>query len=312
MPYQIQYNLSLMHNLVGLSILLLLSSCQLEPEIGAPLSSVPPEIEINGIIIDGHRAAVTVNRVSSAVVGDLDNSLPNAEVILFEDGKPIDTFKLDTMVGFVASRIASKFVSTDTIGLRSGRTYHIECFVPDLPTAISAKQTFQRKLRVDSVIDPESILSNDRQQFINLVDFDLIGLFPKVSDPIWATVAIGRERRPLAAFDSLPDFLTPLNFRFPVELNDSTNTQANFRYDITNFGPSFGRDDQENFLLFRIVRLPANYQNLIDDIIVREGQLGSFNTTDTDFEPLPSNAQEGLGSFYIAESYFLVYELPPQ
>lgn len=312
MAYRRDLLIYLLPLLAGIFILVSVTSCSSDITLDLDFSQ-GPEIEINSIIIDGHRASVTVNRVSTNFIGNLDNALPEAELTLFENGLPISRFELDTNQGFVASRTRSKFISYQPVNLRPGSAYHFECSAEGLPTAISALHVFEQLFTVDSVCNPLDILGENRDEFLSLVDFNVTGFFPDLPDNISASVGFNLDTNRLEGFGAPPDFLNPLlGPSFILQPNVSEATRVTFLYNTTNFGQNRSRGERENIVLFRFVRFPSAYQQLTDAIFTSGGALGEIGTINDSFESPPSNARVGFGSFYLAEAYMLAYPLPPQ
>lgn len=297
---------------IGLCLFVLSGNgCSKDPTI-ISISVTDPQIEINGILVPGYPLGVSVNKVSSEIFGEVDYSLPDAEVILFEDNIPIIYLQLDTTRRGSLSvlRSSSFFISETPTLILPNRVYHLEASAPGLPTAVSAKIRYTPVFAIDTILNYRDIRPINAEFYATEVDFQLNGLILENSEGILdMSTKILADTAQITIQTDPTEFLTFRSGFSTIDVNPREGMlPPTISYQVPGGIPD-RIEEQDRFVLFNFAFFPEEYNITIREILDRQGSLEGLNTLEADLSPISYNAESGFGSFYIIDLQTIIYEL---
>lgn len=297
-----------------LALLLFVPACSLQPSL-IGLDEIDPEIEINGLLINGFPLSVRVNLVSSELLGEVDYSLPDAEVYLFENDRVATRLLLDTTWwsrygGLAVVKLWSRFVTEKPVSLTPGNSYYVEASVPGIPTAVTARHIYQEVFRIDTVLNFQAVKPAGAERYA-AVDFRATG-----------TIYRNERGTLLQAFsiqeNAIPEYsrVEPEDFLGGVSGGSSIGVVNPVAGPLDVTFPHFAGpnspdriQEEDSHIFFEYLFIPEDYTLTVRAIIERGGQSESFNASETLLSPVPYNAESGFGSFFLLYYQRLGYAL---
>lgn len=126
------------------------------------------KISVLAVLQNNSRFSLLISRAIPLNNDPLDYRVDNAIPVLYENGLPIDTLYFDVSGTEQENLIRNGFyITSDTIALIDGSTYHIEIFTPELMDAKSLPVQYTRTLA-----DNFTATQTETQVSGNLVDVD--------------------------------------------------------------------------------------------------------------------------------------------
>lgn len=297
-----------------LALLLFVPACSLQPSL-VGLEEIDPEIEINGLLIDGFPLTVRVNLVSSELLGEIDYSLPDAQVYLFENDRVATHLMLDTMwwsqyAGLAVKKSWSRFVTEEPVSLTPGNSYHVEASVPGLPTAVTARHIYEEVFRIDTVLNYQAVKPAGAERYA-AVDFRATGtVYRNETGTLLQAFSIQENTTQVDSQVDPEDFL---GIRPGGSVVGAVNPVAGpLDVIFPHFEPPGGTDrieEEDSHIFFEYLFIPEDYTLTVRAIIERGGQSESFNASEALLSPVPYNAESGFGSFFILYYQKLSYAL---
>lgn len=298
----------------GLTVCILIFAFGCDNEIIIPrFEDDIKDLRVEAALFQNQKLYVDVSRVTSQYVGEVNFSVLDADVTLYENDIPIEYLNLDT--AFLRRQATpvlgtTRYVSEGSISLSERSVYHIEVRADGFPKAVSARQQYERAVVIDSILNGNNlvvassivnqlpvevsgnILSNasgSLHQRIQFNNFDLTNPSIQLDESILQFPHISPVGSPVLVDPVAGSSLGELLYVRPKHhFEQLTSPHLTIYFDY--------------FLFSR------GYKEYVEALRSRGGTFQDLNGLEARLDPVPDNSETGYGYFTIVDFQRLIYK----